>query len=172
MRRIRKGPVRGISIKLQEEEREGRDNYVPDVITLAIARGSFIRCCFPPHPQISALKEDIVEVDPETKEMLKMLVNLKNNTLLAPKFRLFLSLTVGFWQHQHSGHPASGNAVQTIGPERFIIYYVCTMKFAVQTIGPERLICYVRTMKFSIFLRRIVSNDTTLGKRENFSSHV
>lgn len=52
MRRIQKGPVRGISLKLQEEERERRMDFVPAE---------------------SAIKVDTIPVDPETIDMLAAL---------------------------------------------------------------------------------------------------
>merc|ERR1712125_52125 len=50
MRRIEKGPVRGISFKLQEEERERKDNFVP---------------------KFSQVNTSRVEVDADTMRMLR-----------------------------------------------------------------------------------------------------
>jgi small subunit ribosomal protein S17e len=52
MRRIAKGPVRGISLKLQEEERERRMDFVPEV---------------------SALDQDTIQIDPDTRDLLESL---------------------------------------------------------------------------------------------------
>ena len=51
MKRIKRGPVKGISIKLQEEEREKRDNYAPEVSVIN--------------------EKDTIDVDQDTFNMLK-----------------------------------------------------------------------------------------------------
>jgi small subunit ribosomal protein S17e len=50
MKRIQKGPVRGISLKLQEEERERRMDYLPDK---------------------SEVDTSMIYVEPDVHEMLK-----------------------------------------------------------------------------------------------------
>ena len=52
MKRIDKGPVRGISLKLQEEERERRLDFVPEV---------------------SALEQESIQIDPDTRDLLENL---------------------------------------------------------------------------------------------------
>ena len=57
MKRIQRGPVRGISFKLQEEERERKDQYVPEVSAL----------------DVSNTENGTLDVDQETKDMMKSL---------------------------------------------------------------------------------------------------
>ncbi len=71
MKRIQRGPVRGISLKLQEEERERRMDFVPEV---------------------SAINTSSIEVDAETMSLLeqlglKGLPNVSVATARGGKFR-------------------------------------------------------------------------------------
>jgi small subunit ribosomal protein S17e len=67
MKRIQRGPVRGISFKLQEEERERKDQYVPEVSAL----------------DVSQTESGQLDVDADTKDLLKSLGfdNLKVNVV-------------------------------------------------------------------------------------------
>merc|ERR1711898_67070 len=52
MKRISRGPVKGISLKLQEEEREKRLDYIPDISA------------------VDHMIADGIEIDTDTREML------------------------------------------------------------------------------------------------------
>lgn len=77
MKRIQRGPVRGISLKLQEEERERRMDFVPEV---------------------SAIDIENIEVDKDTQAMLRAL-NLNINGVTVAEVR---PRTHARTQHAHA----------------------------------------------------------------------
>jgi len=80
MKRIQRGPVRGISFKLQEEERERKDQYVPEISALDFTQNS---------------ESGQLDVDTETKDLLKHLgVSIFFSLFLLPIFLTSNSLSV------------------------------------------------------------------------------
>merc|ERR1711918_154779 len=71
MKRISRGPVKGISLKLQEEEREKRLDYIPDIsaVDLEIEKG--------------------IEIDGDTKNMLRAMdmANMPGLNVVSHKYR-------------------------------------------------------------------------------------
>ncbi|KAG7147444.1 40S ribosomal protein S17 like [Verticillium longisporum] len=73
MKRIQRGPVRGISFKLQEEERERKDQYVPEVSALDFTQNSESGQLDVDVETKDLLKHLGLDVDVETKDLLKHL---------------------------------------------------------------------------------------------------
>lgn len=78
MKRIQRGPVRGISFKLQEEERERKDQYVPEVSAL----------------DVSQTESGQLDVDADTKDLLKSLGVSFHYTLQYLRIYLMYTSTV------------------------------------------------------------------------------
>jgi small subunit ribosomal protein S17e len=77
MKRIQRGPVRGISFKLQEEERERKDQYVPEISALDYAAQN---------------DGGALEIDQDTKDLLKSM----GVRFLSYPFLRYLELTGAF----------------------------------------------------------------------------
>lgn len=98
MKRIQRGPVRGISFKLQEEERERKDQYVPEVSAL----------------DVSSTESGQLEVDVETKDLLKSLgvCILRNSRFIFASSNIFV--TVRFYPMQrHPCHSSTNHRAWT-----------------------------------------------------------
>ena len=82
IKRIQRGPVRGISFKLQEEERERKDQYVPEVSALDFTQNS---------------ESGQLDIDVETRDLLKHL-GVRPIFFSFPFFFLFALLVLSITQ--------------------------------------------------------------------------
>lgn len=91
MKRIQRGPVRGISFKLQEEERERKDQYVPEVSALDFTQNS---------------ESGMLDVDQETKDLLKSM-GVSTRSTLAMGSAILTLLAVRQHLRQRRGRAAA-----------------------------------------------------------------
>lgn len=94
MKRIQRGPVRGISFKLQEEERERKDQYVPEVSALDFTQNS---------------ESGMLDIDQDTKDMLRSMgVSSTLKTLRMPWWNMGLTgVVVRLYPSQRRRRPAT-----------------------------------------------------------------
>lgn len=104
MKRIQRGPVRGISFKLQEEERERKDQYVPETSAL----------------DVSQTESGQLDVDTETKDLLKSLgVSLPCIPSLYWPFKKLTTHPLQFDSMKVNVVPVAHQQVSERGPRRF-----------------------------------------------------
>lgn len=97
MKRIQQGPVRGISFKLQEEERERKDQYVPEVSALDFTQNT---------------ESGQLEVDQDTKALLKHLgVSLSSPNPQSAVFSIIWEADFGIFPVQFDSIPVSVTTV-------------------------------------------------------------
>ena len=103
MKRIQRGPVRGISFKLQEEERERKDQYVPEVSALDFTQNS---------------ESGMLDVDQETKDLLKSMGVSACYTVLGYNADMLIRFTVRQHRSQRGSSPAAAGCREAASLQR------------------------------------------------------
>jgi hypothetical protein len=134
MKRIQRGPVRGISFKLQEEERERKDQYVPEISALDFTQNS---------------ESGALDVDQETKDLLKSLgvrfcpIHMQTRWLMQYSSTRSPPTSLPFPSNKLSSAPAASTtappahkrAIRSLFPSRFIQNMVSGIGFLPRRYG-------------------------------------